>query len=296
VIAGFHQVFAKQEYVYYVYVDPIPYYATSYASDAIPNAISTWEHANPQIKFYLTNNTRQANFEIQWIKDYGDVRYTVGEYVIGSPLIQVGLGDSRCMNQWEPYSSSTVTHIAEHEIGHWLGLPHTQNQNNIMYPFSIIQYGAFSQSRAVDTGGWTFFSTCNSEKSITYDYSIDTDNLAVSFNAYFAPSGAEIQASMGQPFSYYTEVGCSAKNVNAFNGVCIVPVNSILLVNPLESHFASSVTVYVDMQEKVSYPKSIIPVLPHGAIPEFSSLAGMIITISIFGVIIISRNKSKFSV
>lgn len=289
---SFQQVSAQPKYIYYIYVDPIPSYATNYVSSVIPNAIADWEKSNPQLKFYLTDNFRNANFEIQWIKDYGNVGNTMGEYVTGSPLIQVGLGDSNCFGQWEPYSTATITHIAEHEIGHWLGLPHNPDPNNLMFATSTVQYGSFTQSKTITTGTWTIFLTCNSAKSVTYDYRVETDNLAVPFNVYFAPSGSELQASMNQPFSYYTDNGCFAQNVNSFNGHCTVPANNILLVNPQKSSLDSSVTVYVYMQGTSSYPQSTIPVLPHGAVPEFSSVTGMVIVISIIGLVIISKRST----
>ncbi len=72
----------QQQQVYYVYVDPIPDFATSYASNVIHDATKAWSDANPNIVFYKADTPQQADLDIQWIKEYASA--TAGEYVTGT--------------------------------------------------------------------------------------------------------------------------------------------------------------------------------------------------------------------
>ena len=121
---------AEPQKNYYLYVDPPPDYVTI-TSDVIFDAAARWENANPDIKFNEAASLQQADVEIQWVKEYGQI---AGEYRPGDHVILVALGDSNCLGKWQPYASSFATNIAQHELGHFLGLGHSDDLNNIMYP------------------------------------------------------------------------------------------------------------------------------------------------------------------
>lgn len=68
-VGFFSQISAQEQKSYYIYVDPLPDYAKSYASNVIYDTTQAWERANPNIKFYIASSWSDADFEVQWIKD-----------------------------------------------------------------------------------------------------------------------------------------------------------------------------------------------------------------------------------
>ena len=54
-----------------------------------------------------------------------------------------------------------------------------------------------------------------------FDYSIRIDDKSVGVNLYFVPSISEFESyKESGTFFYYTEPGCSAKNLISFSGTC----------------------------------------------------------------------------
>ena len=135
---------AESQKNYDLYVDPLPNYA-GITSDVIFDAASRWENVNPGIKFNQAASPQQADVEVQWIQEYGEI---AGEYRPGDHVILIALGDSNCLGKWQPYASSFVTNIAQHELGHFLGLGHSNDPANIMYPTARgFQYGKIEIQR-----------------------------------------------------------------------------------------------------------------------------------------------------
>jgi len=124
---------------YYVYVDELPSWA-DYAAGVMYDSTKYWEEPNPELKFYVVDNPTDADFRVQWVKDFGGEQH-VG-YAYGKQFVEVGLGDSNCHGKWQPYSRNYVSQIMTHEIGHILGLDHSNDVNSIMYPTAIhLEYG-----------------------------------------------------------------------------------------------------------------------------------------------------------
>ena len=92
---------------YYVYTDELPSWA-DYASGVMYDATESWKDANPGLEFYIASTPSEADFRVQWVKEFG-VEH-VG-YAYGNRFIEVGLGDSDCKGNWQPYSSDYVTKI-----------------------------------------------------------------------------------------------------------------------------------------------------------------------------------------
>ena len=81
---------------YYVYVDPLPNWAT-YPGSTVYDSTKAWKDANSNLNFYQADYPEDANLRIQWVKEFG-VEH-VG-YAYGSHFIEVGLGDSNCTGEW----------------------------------------------------------------------------------------------------------------------------------------------------------------------------------------------------
>ena len=64
---------------WYYYVEPLPDYA-SFASNVMDLSTTAWETANPGLEFIEVNSPQQANFQVQWVKEFGveHVGYALG--------------------------------------------------------------------------------------------------------------------------------------------------------------------------------------------------------------------------
>lgn len=250
---GFTPHALAQQQTFLVYVEQIPDYATMYTSHIIDDAIKFWKSANPKVQFSKTDTPEKANLHVQWIRDYGSFNGLAGEYA-GNGLVQIGLGDSNCLNNWQPYSSATIIHITEHEIGHFLGLGHVTDPNNIMYPTTSIQYGVIEiQKDFVANYSW-FIPMCTQKNGTSFSYSVATTDPKYGFDVYFVPSQNEfVNWSKGQQFQYYSGVECYAKRVLSFNGTCngIVKGSGLMIIMPNQLAIPIA-TISVKMEERTS--------------------------------------------
>ena len=197
------------------YVNPLPQWA-SYAEGVIDESISAWEQANPDLDFREVNSPEQANFQIAWVKDFGGLH--VG-YALSDFYVEIGLGDSFCSGYWLPYSPSHITSIATHEIGHILGLAHTNDLNDIMYPEVLDRQYLNEPYELSSTAGYIhFLPVCSIYDVTSYNFEISIDDPN-GLDVYFVPSVAEYENFGIKPsFNYYSDQGCWAKNVKKFSG------------------------------------------------------------------------------
>jgi len=263
-----------QERDYYVYVEPVPDYAATYASNSIHDATSAWTTANPDIKFYKASDADHADLNVQWVRDFGSVNGRIGQEISGH-LINVGLGDSNCGGSWQPYSALTVTQIAEHEIGHFLGLPHSSNPNDVMFPTTNVQYGTVTWQKDLDTGYVWFVPVCTTKSVSSFAYSVSLSSQNEAFDVYFVPSIDELSKyTNNQQFQYYTDKGCYGTNWVTYNGFCngvsqtsglLIATHSHLLINHL-------ITITAQFTEQtVSSINPAIPAVSGGSQPSAQS-------------------------
>jgi len=203
---------------HYVYVDPLPDFAPSYAGSLVSDATKAWSDANPNIKFWTAPSEQQADLYIQWIRDYGT--NPVGETISGQ-VIQIGLGDSHCGGKWQPFSSKTLYHIALHELGHFLGFEHSNDPNSIMYPSVNIEYGTVTIEQNLAPAYVWFVPICSTKQVTAYDYSVSINDPQYGVDIYFVPSQTEsANTSSGNAFQYYAGDGCHAENYLSYADSC----------------------------------------------------------------------------
>jgi len=125
---------------------PLHYSPTYYAD--IEKALNYWaEGGNGKLKYipvFEIVDSEDADIRIKWDanlqKDQGAPHGVAGEtirHIANGRFVYVniilGVGNNQWID-WVPYSDTTMIAIVEHELGHALGLDHSNDPHDIMYP------------------------------------------------------------------------------------------------------------------------------------------------------------------
>ena len=227
----------------YVYIDDLPEWA-SYAGDVMYKATQYWEERLPGTRFYQVDDPAQADFRVQWVKEFG-VEH-VG-YALGTHFIEVGLGDSYCGadGRWSPYSSRHVTEIMAHEIGHVLGYGHSDDPSDIMYPIALNkEYGLIEREISTTSGYGHFEPFCTVKDVSSFAYHVSIEDPTYGFDVYVVPDISALDKwAEGEAFEYYADSACFGENYLSYGGTCsgvsrnagLLILSPDLLTEPLTS-------------------------------------------------------------
>jgi len=145
-----NQSFPNPEYVliddvyhleYKIYVNEQPTGLPLDHVSTLVNSFKVWEEeefsANDgkkvKIHFVTTNTRSDANLWVTWVvRDLGEG--VLGHANLGKGVVEVALGGYGCDGNFQLFHVNTVEYIMTHELGHGIGLKHSNDENSIMYP------------------------------------------------------------------------------------------------------------------------------------------------------------------
>ena len=126
---------------YKIYVNDQP---SGLPLDHVSTLIDSFEHwegvdlkANDdrlvKIHFVTTKSKFDANLWVTWVvRDIG--QNVLGHANLGKGIVEVALGGHGCDGSFQLFDVETVKTIMTHELGHGIGLRHSTDSDNIMYP------------------------------------------------------------------------------------------------------------------------------------------------------------------
>lgn len=104
---------------------------------ALEQALHSWESSNAFLDFEITESDSNLHIEWRrWMPSGGLGLHTVyGPEYNGteSSIIAIRLGNDDCHSDYQPYSTTSLKHTIAHEIGHYLGLRHIDDEDHLMY-------------------------------------------------------------------------------------------------------------------------------------------------------------------
>ena len=128
------------EYLYYVADQPASL-PQDHAS-TLQQSLDFWEAqewfntANGKtvkVKFTESNTRSGSNVWITWVvRNLGE--NVLGHAQVGKGVVEVALGGFGCDGVFQLYTVDTVRNVMTHELGHSLGLGHSNIENSVMYP------------------------------------------------------------------------------------------------------------------------------------------------------------------
>jgi predicted Zn-dependent protease len=124
-----------------------PHYSPAYYTQ-VQKALNYWaEGGNGKLEYnpvFEIVDSEKADIRIRWVenlqKDQGAPPGVAGAtipFVANGRFVRaditLGVGNYQWM-KWVPYSDTAMLAISEHELGHALGLNHSNDKRDIMYP------------------------------------------------------------------------------------------------------------------------------------------------------------------
>ena len=126
---------------YKIYVNDQPLGLPLDHVSTLVNSFKMWEEmkfsANDgrdvKIHFVTSKTKTDANLWVTWVvRDLG--QGVLGHANLGKGVVEVALGGYGCDGNFQLYHVDTVEYIMTHELGHGIGLKHSDNENDIMFP------------------------------------------------------------------------------------------------------------------------------------------------------------------
>ena len=126
---------------YKIYINQQPHGLPLDHVGTLTNSFKYWEDqeltANDgkpvKVHFITTKSKSDANLWVTWVvRNIGE--NVLGHAHLGKGIVEVALGGYGCDGSFQLFHVDTVETIMTHELGHGIGLLHTTDRDNIMYP------------------------------------------------------------------------------------------------------------------------------------------------------------------
>jgi hypothetical protein len=206
-------------------IDPLPPKISQEYETIVREAITYWSKRE-NIKFKETTPDK-ADIQIQWIKEFGGKHLG---YAIGNNFIEIGLGDSSCIEKWQVYSHETISSIAKHELGHVLGYNHNENPDDFMYYSISTKYNIDINEKEILHEGWyTGYPVCTKKDSAKYQVTITSEEK---LNIQIVPSRQDYTKwKNNEQYQYYPE--CKQEETRNYKKTCRISSGSVIILeNP----------------------------------------------------------------
>jgi len=126
---------------YQVYINEQPAGLPIDHVSSLENSFNIWEEVEYDttdgkkavVTFDTTNLKAEANVWVTWVvRNLGEG--VLGHANLGKGVVEVAIGSYGCDGGFQLFDADTVELIMTHELGHSLGLGHSDNPDKIMYP------------------------------------------------------------------------------------------------------------------------------------------------------------------
>ncbi len=134
--------------------DVTPHYSSTYYTQ-VQKALNYWERGgNGKLKYtpvFKLVDSEKADIRIRWVENLQKVAGDTIPLTINGLFVHVditlGVGNYQWI-AWNSYSDTAMLAITEHELGHALGLDHSNDKRDIMYPTVLNEDNSFLLSIA----------------------------------------------------------------------------------------------------------------------------------------------------
>ena len=134
---------------YYVYINEQPSGLPLDHVSTLADSFLYWEKSDlgnsqdghdVKVHFIPTQMKSNANLWVTWVvRDLGEG--VLGHAHLKKGVVEVALGGYACDGSFQLFDVDTVEKVMTHELGHGIGLKHSENSNSIMYPtLSKVKY------------------------------------------------------------------------------------------------------------------------------------------------------------
>ena len=131
---------------YKVYVNDQPHGLPLDHVPTLLEAAAYWEQRrlseggrDARVQFETVPSREGANVWVTWVvRDIGEG--VLGHAHLGKGVVEVALGDYGCDGSFQLYDEESVGYVMRHELGHSIGLRHSDNPDDVMYPTASPSY------------------------------------------------------------------------------------------------------------------------------------------------------------